>query len=58
MWWWIRRKITCQCGETMLAKNDEKLFAKVRRHVDDKHPHLGYSDQDIRNMIAEKAEDA
>lgn len=53
-----RRKITCPCGDTMFAKDDSALFDVVRRHVDDNHRDLRLTDQDIRNMIANEAEDA
>ena len=52
-----RRKVTCQCGHPMEAKNDADLFKIVRRHVDDKHPDLGYTDQDIRDLIASEGVD-
>ena len=42
----------------MRARDDEALFAVVRRHVDDSHPEYGYTDQQIRDMIANEAEDA
>jgi hypothetical protein len=42
----------------MFAKSDDDLFDIVRRHVDDMHPDLGLSDQDIRKMISDEAEDA
>lgn len=42
----------------MYAKNDSELFDIVRRHVDDNHPDLGLTDQDIREMISTEGEDA
>lgn len=54
----MRREIICQCGHPMRAKNDEELFKVVRRHVDDKHPEFGYSDQKVRDLIASEAHDA
>jgi hypothetical protein len=41
----------------MFAKNDNVLFEVVRRHVDDNHPELGYTDQAIRDYIAKEGED-
>jgi predicted small metal-binding protein len=54
----MRRKVTCGCGDTMFARNDEELFHVVRRHVDDYHADKRYSDQDIQKLIAGEAEDA
>jgi predicted small metal-binding protein len=51
----MRREILCDCGHVMRAKNDEELFDIVRRHVDDKHIDLGYSDQDVLELIAKDA---
>jgi hypothetical protein len=51
------RKVTCPCGHPMFAKNDDALFEVVRRHVDDNHPELGYTDQNIRDYIAKEGED-
>ncbi len=52
------RKLTCTCGDTIVAKNDEELFKVVRRHVDDFHPDDRYTDRDIRKLIADEGEDA
>jgi hypothetical protein len=54
----LKRMVTCPCGHKMYARSDEALFDVVRRHVDDKHPEFGYSDQDVRDLISKDAQDA
>jgi predicted small metal-binding protein len=48
-------EIVCSCGHRMKADDDQGLFKKVRRHVDDVHPDLNYSSQDILDLIRDKA---
>ncbi|MBV9928079.1 MAG: hypothetical protein JOZ96_23880 [Acidobacteria bacterium] len=53
----MKRKIVCPCGHPMQAADDEELYKVVRRHVDEFHPELNYSKDDIMNMIAQEAMD-
>jgi hypothetical protein len=39
------------------AENDEELFKQVREHVDEAHPEMDFSDEQLRTMIAEQAYD-
>lgn len=49
------RAIVCPCGHRMEAANDAELYKVVRRHVDEHHPELNLSKDDITAMIKEKA---
>jgi predicted small metal-binding protein len=52
------RVIDCQCGATLKAANDEDLAKAVRDHVDEAHPDLDLSDDQVEEMVAEQAYDA
>lgn len=54
----MKRGIVCPCGHPMEADDDAALYHVVRKHVDDKHPELNYSRQDVEGLIKEKAFDA
>jgi hypothetical protein len=42
----------------MTAQSDEKLFWVVLTHVDTFHDDLGYTPEQIRQLIRDEAEDA
>jgi predicted small metal-binding protein len=50
--------IDMKCGDTLHAANDKELFGTVRRHIDEEHPDLNLSDDEIREVIAERAYEA
>ncbi|HEX5896998.1 MAG TPA: hypothetical protein VFY47_11790 [Thermoleophilaceae bacterium] len=52
------RVLDCQCGTTLKAANDEDLASSVRDHVNESHPDLDLSDDQIQEMVAEQAYDA
>lgn len=52
------RVIDCQCGTTLKAANDEDLVGVVRDHVNEEHPELDLSDDQVQEMVAEQAYDA
>jgi hypothetical protein len=49
------RMIDCDCGATLQAANDDDLVRVAREHVDDKHPDMNLSDDQVRELVAEKA---
>ena len=49
------RVIDCDCGHTLQAANDEDLFRVAREHVDQEHADMNLSDDDVRQLIGEKA---
>jgi predicted small metal-binding protein len=52
------RVIDCQCGATLKAANDEDLAGSVREHVNESHPEMDLSDEQVQEMVAEQAYDA
>ncbi len=52
------RVIDCQCGTTLKAANDEDLVTVVRDHVNEEHPELDLTDEQLQEMVAEQAYDA
>jgi predicted small metal-binding protein len=52
------RVIDCQCGTTLKAANDKDLAKSVRNHVDESHPEMDVSDDQVEDMVAEEAYDA
>jgi predicted small metal-binding protein len=52
------RVIDCQCGTTLKAANDEDLASEVRKHVNESHPDMDLSDEQVEEMVADQAYDA
>jgi hypothetical protein len=55
------RVIDCDCGETLVAANDDDLAAAVRRHLDEAHAgdeDMRLDDDAIRQLIDAQAYDA
>ena len=50
--------IDCQCGTTLKAANDEDLARYVREHVNEEHPDMDLSAEQVQEMVAEEAYDA
>ena len=47
----------CECGQHLEAENDEELFEEACRHVDEVHPDMQLTDEQLRGMVAEGAYD-
>jgi hypothetical protein len=47
--------IDCECGETLHAANDDDLFKIARAHVDEVHPDLEMTDEQIHQLLADRA---
>jgi predicted small metal-binding protein len=52
------RVIDCDCGQTLQAANDEDLFKEARSHVDQEHPDMQLTDDQVRELVSSKAYDA
>jgi predicted small metal-binding protein len=52
------RVLDCDCGTTLQAANDDDLTTEVRAHVDESHPELELSDEQARELVANRAYDA
>ena len=51
------RAIECPCGHHLEAEDDEALVEAARRHVEEHHPELERSDEQLRARIAADAYD-
>jgi predicted small metal-binding protein len=49
------RVIDCDCGATLQAANDDDLARRVREHVDEAHPDMQLDDQQVQDLVAQKA---
>ncbi len=52
------RAIDCPCGHRLEGADDEKLFRLAHKHIDDEHPEMDRSDEQVRERIAADAYDA
>jgi predicted small metal-binding protein len=52
------RVLDCDCGQTLQAGNDDDLAAQVRAHADEAHPEMGLSDEQARQLVADRAYEA
>jgi predicted small metal-binding protein len=52
------RVIDCDCGQTLQAANDDDLVKQARAHVDEQHPDLDMSDDQVRELVSTKAYEA
>ena len=52
------RVIDCDCGQTLQAGNDEDLFKEARAHVDQDHPDMRLTDEQVRKLVADKSYEA
>ncbi|MBI3978321.1 MAG: DUF1059 domain-containing protein [Chloroflexi bacterium] len=51
------RAIDCPCGHRLTAATDEELLRKARAHVDQQHPEMRRTDEQLRQRIAADAYD-
>lgn len=51
------RVMECACGERLQAEDDERLFERVREHMDREHPEKGIEDEHVHNLIEATAHD-
>jgi predicted small metal-binding protein len=51
------RAIDCPCGHRLEGADDEELFRLAREHVDQEHPELQRSDDELRKRISNDAYD-
>jgi predicted small metal-binding protein len=50
--------IDCDCGRTLQAGNDDDLATQVREHVDESHPEMELTDEQVRDLVAARAYEA
>lgn len=54
----MARALDCDCGKHLEASDDDALAREARRHIDDAHPEMDLSDEQVRGLVADKARDA
>jgi predicted small metal-binding protein len=52
------RVMDCECGKTLQAANDDDLVEAVRRHIDEEHPDMDMSQEDVEELVSSQAYDA
>lgn len=53
----MSRIIDCSCGHQLRAADNEALFIAARRHIDEQHPDMVRSDEQILQSIRDRARD-
>ncbi len=51
------RAYDCDCGQHLEAANDEELLEKARDHVNQDHPDMQLTDEEVRQLVIERAYD-
>jgi predicted small metal-binding protein len=51
------RAIDCPCGHHLEGADDEELFRFAREHIDNDHPEMERSDDQVRERITADAYD-
>ena len=52
------RVMDCDCGVTLQAGNEDDLVKEARAHVDQEHPDMRLTDEQVRNLVADKSYEA
>jgi predicted small metal-binding protein len=52
------RVIDCDCGKTLQAGNEDDLVAQVRAHADEEHPDMQLTDEQVRELVADRSYEA
>jgi hypothetical protein len=47
----MKIELVCPCGHPMSANDKSNLFKVVRRHVDQRHADLAYTDDQLIGLI-------
>lgn len=53
----MSRVIECPCGHPLRGANDEELFRLARQHVTEHHPGMQRTDEELRQLVRERARD-
>ena len=51
------RALDCQCGQHLEAQSDEELYRQACEHVDQDHPVMQLSDEQVREIVSGGAYD-
>ena len=53
----MRRALDCFCGQHLEGGSDEELFRLTQGHINQEHPNIRLTDEQIRQIVAEGAYD-
>jgi hypothetical protein len=53
----MRRALDCFCGQYLEGASDEQLFSLTQGHMDQEHPNVRMTAEQIRRIVAEGAYD-
>ena len=53
----MARIIDCPCGHILRGASDGELFRLARKHVDEDHPEMKRTDDEVRARVAADARD-
>ncbi len=53
----MARIIDCPCGHVLRGADDAELFHLARKHVDEDHPEMKRTDDEIRRRVSADARD-
>lgn len=54
----MARVVNCPCGHTLTGKGHDELFVLAKQHVKELHPDSSRSEDDIRQLVTQMAQDA
>jgi predicted small metal-binding protein len=54
----MARIVNCPCGHTPAGEDDDELFVLAKPHVREHHPDSSHSEDEIRQLVAQMAQDA
>ena len=52
------RVFDCDCGQTLQAGNDDDLAARMGAHIDEAHPELELNEEQVRQLVVDRAYEA
>ncbi len=52
------RAIDCPCGHRLVGVSDEELIDMARKHIEEHHPDMQRTDDELRARVAADAYDA
>ena len=53
----MARIMNCTCGLTLTAQDDRELLCLVREHIDQVHPELQLTDEQVRGILGATTKD-
>ena len=54
----MARVVDCPCGRTLTGNDDEEIFVLAKQHAKEHDPDSSRSEDEIRQLISQMAQDA